>query len=363
MITGAGAVSAAGRGADALWRSVVAPRSHLAPSARADLAPFAGCVFGEISPASAAPELLAASEAIAAAGLGPGDLPEQAGIVYGTCLGAWSAGAADPFSSPARRVAERFGLRGGVSTVSTACSSGAGAIAEACARIRGGFDDLVLAGGGDVLSPFVVSGFAALQALTSSGVRPFDRRRDGLALGEGSGLLVLEDFERARRRGATVLAEILGCGLAADAHHMTSPAPRGEGLARAARAALAEARLQPRDVGFVNAHGTGTPLNDRAEAAAIVAVLGEAAVDVPVNAIKPVVGHTLGAAAALEAIVCVRALRDRVIPPTLGCEEIDPECAGVRITGLEAAALARPTALSLSSGFGGHNVALLFGAS
>jgi 3-oxoacyl-[acyl-carrier-protein] synthase II len=378
VITGAGALSAAGAGVEALWRSVLAPRSHLAPSARADFAPFAGRVFGELPRAGAAADttaaarlasasVRAATEAVAAAGLERGDLLEaHAGIVYGTCLGAWegtgSAGAGDPFPSPARRIAEHFGLRGGVSTVSTACSSGAGAIAEACARVRAGFADLMLAGGGDVLSPFVVSGFAALQALTASCVRPFDRRRDGLALGEGAAILVLEDFERARRRGAPVLAEILGCGLAADAHHMTSPAPLGEGLARAARAALGEARVEARDAGFINAHATGTLLNDRAEAAAIVALLGESAARVPVNAIKPVVGHTLGAAGALEAIVCAQAIRDRVIPPTLGCEEIDPECGGVRVSGPGPAALARATALSLSSGFGGHNVALLVGA-
>ena len=373
VITGTGAVCAAGGDVESLWQSVLAPRAHLSMTRRADLAPFAAFPFGELvldaggSTAAAriaAAVLQAGAEAAADAGLERGDLLQsEAGVVLGTCLGAWDgAGPADAFSYPARRLAERFSLRGSASTVSTACSSGAGAVAEACTRIRSGAADLMFAGGGDVLTPFVVSGFAALQALTTSAVRPFDRRRDGLALGEGAGLLVLEEFERARRRGAPILAEILGWGLAADAHHMTSPAPQGEGLARAAHDALTEAQVAPGQVGFINAHGTGTVLNDRAEAAAIRAVLGEAAARVPVNAIKPVVGHTLGAAGALEAIVCARALREAVVPPTLGCEEPDPECGGLFIAGREPVARRCGTALSLSSGFGGHNVALLFGA-
>jgi 3-oxoacyl-[acyl-carrier-protein] synthase II len=378
VITGAGAVSAAGAGTEALWRSVLAPRSHLAPSAREDLAPFAGFPFGEmpfVEGAGAADRiasaaLRAASEGVTAAGIGRAELVAAGtGVVFGTCLGAWEGDGAgekghvaDPFSFPARRIAERFGLPGGISTVSTACSSGAGAVAEACARVRSGAADLMLAGGGDVLTPFVVSGFAVLQALTSTAVRPFDRRRDGLALGEGAGMLVLEEYQRARRRGAPVLAEILGCGLAADAHHMTSPAPRGEGLARAARAALSEAGIAPADLGFINAHATGTLLNDRAEAAAIRTLLGDAAGQVPVNGIKAVVGHTLGAAGALEAVVCARALREQVVPPTLGFEEADPECGGILLAGREALARRSRAALSLSSGFGGHNVALLLGA-
>jgi 3-oxoacyl-[acyl-carrier-protein] synthase II len=176
-------------------------------------------------------------------------------------------------------------------------------------------------------------------------------------------MLVLEEYQRARRRGAPVLAEIVGCGLAADAHHMTSPAPRGEGLARAARAALSEAGIAPADLGFINAHATGTLLNDRAEAAAIRTLLGDAAGRVPVNGIKAVVGHTLGAAGALEAVVCARALREQVVPPTLGCEEPDPECGGILLSGREALARRSQAALSLSSGFGGHNVALVLGTS
>jgi 3-oxoacyl-[acyl-carrier-protein] synthase II len=367
-ITGVGAVSAAGENAEALWRSILAPRSHLSPSARRDLAPFAVFPVGEmrfVTGATAAERiasaaLSAATEAAAAARLERADFGEAgAGVVFGTCLGAWDA-VADPFSWPARRIAERFGLRGGTSTVSTACSSGAGAVAEACARILGGASDVMLAGGGDVLTPFVVSGFAALQALTATAVRPFDRRRDGLALGEGAGMLVLEELEHARRRGAPIAAEILGWGLAADAHHMTSPDPRGEGLASAARRALQD--RDPGAIGFVNAHGTGTVLNDRAEAIAVRAVLGSGAGKVPTNAIKPVMGHTLGAAGALEAIVCARALQEQIVPPTLGFEEPDADCGGLLISGRLPAERRLSTALSLSSGFGGQNVALMLGA-
>ncbi len=395
VVTGTGAVTAAGIGVEPFWQSALEGRSHLAPAngslaarfgrlsvGRAPLPPEAE---GERAGAAA---ILAAREAIHGAGLEArvrsssvaGDvLPADAGLVLGTCLGGmqpaldWisdvteadSTGAdAPPFppeaglAAPARRVGRACGLLGPILTVSTACSSGAVAIAEACAWIRDGGADLMLAGGAESLTPFVLSGFAILQALTPGLMRPFDRRRDGLALGEGAAIIVLEEREAARRRRAPILAEILGTGTSADAHHMTAPAPDGEGLGRAIEAALAEARLDASSVGFVNAHGTGTVQNDRAEAAALRRLFRRNG-GAPIDAVKPVTGHTLGASGGLETILCLRAIRSGLVPPTIGCEEpetdLDIVRGGPRRGG-------PTTALSLSCGFGGHNVALVVGA-
>jgi 3-oxoacyl-[acyl-carrier-protein] synthase II len=394
VVTGIGAVTAAGVGVEPYWQSALQGRSHLTPAdgtiaarfgplsvGRAPLPPEAQ---GERAGAAA---ILAAREAIQGAGFearvrAPGatdGLPSDAGLVLGTCLGGmqpalgWieaiaaadAAGeAAPPFppeaglAAPARRVASACGLLGPILTVSTACSSGAAAIAEACGWIRDGGADLMLAGGAESLTAFVLSGFAILQTLTPGLMRPFDRRRDGLALGEGAAIVVLEEREAARRRRAPILAEILGAATSADAHHMTAPAPEGEGLGRAIDGALAQARLDASSVGFVNAHGTGTVHNDRAEAAALRRLFRRHG-GVPVDAVKPVTGHTLGASGALEAILCLRAIRSGLVPPTIGCEEpetgLDIVRGGPRRGGMT-------TALSLSCGFGGHNAALVVAA-
>lgn len=399
VVTGFGAVTAAGIGVEPFWRSAVEGRSHLAAANGSIAARFGAMSVGTAPlPAGTTEEragaaaVLAADEALRCAGLDDrAALPPEAGVVLGTCLGgmaptldwidevrAWRASpetggeardgavpAAPPFPSsgglagPTRRVARACGLLGPVVTLSTACSSGAAAIAEACGWIRDGGSSLMLAGGAESLTAFVLSGFAILQAVTRGRMRPFDRRRDGLALGEGAAIVVLEERETARRRGAPVLAEILGAGVSSDAHHMTSPAPGGEGIGRAMVAAFDEARLSAQHVSFVNAHGTGTVLNDRAEASALTRLFRGAA-NVPVNAVKPVTGHTLGAAGALEAILCVRAIGDGLLPPTIGCDEPEPEFDLDLIRG---APRRQPvtTALSLSCGFGGHNVALLLG--
>jgi 3-oxoacyl-[acyl-carrier-protein] synthase II len=389
VVTGAGAVTAAGIGVEPFWQSAVAGRSHLVPAngtiasrfgpmsvGRAPLPPGAE---GERAGACA---MLAAGEAVRGAGLeARRGLPDGAGVVLGTCLGGmepaldWVAAVANAgdasgrpvpafpaeagLAAPARRVAAACGLIGPIVTLSSACSSGAAAIAEACGWIRDGGTDLMLAGGAESLTPFVLSGFAILQALTPGRMRPFDRRRDGLALGEGAAIVVLEERDAAWRRGAPILAEVLGAGTSADAHHMTAPAPEGEGLGRAITAALAEARLDVSSVSFVNAHGTGTVQNDRAEAAALRRLFRSNG-GAPIDAVKPVTGHTLGASGALEAILCVRAIGTGLLPPTIGCEE--PEAGfGLDIVRGEARSAKVRTALSLSCGFGGHNVALLLG--
>ncbi len=263
-------------------------------------------------------------------------------------------------------LAMKHGLQGQCYGTVSACAAGAHAIGQAARMIEVGDADAVVCGGSEAsLNPLAWAAFGAMDALSNTGIsRPFDARRDGFVMGEGAGVLVLEDADRAKARGATVLGELLGYGSTADAHHLTAPEPRGEGAARAITLALADAGLDATQVDYVNAHGTSTPLNDRAETAAIKAALGERAADVPVSSTKSAIGHLLGAAGAVEAVATVLALQDRVAPPTLGYEQPDegldldyvPE--GPRPLSTNGHP---PVALSNSFGFGGHNVVLCIG--
>ena len=239
--------------------------------------------------------------------------------------------------------------------MSSACASGATALGIGADLLRDGHADLVVAGGYDILCRFVMRGFDALRSLTRERVRPFDRRRTGLLLGEAAGLVVLA---RERDVPRTWLGRLLGHGSASDAAHVAAPDPEGRGLESAIRAALAAAELEPADVGFVSAHGTATPLNDRIESAVLRRVLGARAGEVPVNSIKGSLGHTMGAAAALEATMCLLAARDGLIPPTVGHEEADPECDLDHVAGTCRATRPR-FMLSTSLGFGGCNAALV----
>jgi 3-oxoacyl-[acyl-carrier-protein] synthase II len=242
-----------------------------------------------------------------------------------------------------------------VLTVSTACASGATALGVAADLLRAGEADRVVAGGVDILCRFVMRGFDALRSLTRERIRPFDRRRSGLLLGEGAALVLLA------REGATAgprLGRLLGHASASDGSHLTAPAPDGRGLEFAVRAALAEAGVGPADVDFVSAHGTGTPLNDRVETQVLRRVLGARAAAIPMNSIKGGLGHTMGAAATLEAIMCLLASREGVVPPTLGLETRDPECDLDFVAGTPRAARPR-LSLSTSLGFGGCNAALV----
>jgi 3-oxoacyl-[acyl-carrier-protein] synthase II len=263
----------------------------------------------------------------------------------------------------------RHGLRGPTYGVVSACAAGAHAIGDAARLVRAGDADAVVAGGSEAtLTPLARAAFASLEAVSPTGVsRPFDARRDGFIMGEGAGVLVLEEAEAAAARGATVLGEVLGYGATSDAHHLTAPDPQGEGAAAAIDAALADAGLEPADVDYVNAHGTSTPLNDRAETNAIKAALGPRAHEVAVSSTKSAIGHLLGAAGAVEAVATVLALRDRIAPPTLGYEQPD-EGLDLDYVPDGARPLASrnghpPVALSNSFGFGGHNAVLCLGAS
>jgi 3-oxoacyl-(acyl-carrier-protein) synthase len=319
--------------------------------------------------------LHAAEEALVQAGLQAGGLPsERVAVVVGTALGgigdapralAGEGGIAALtgalYDGPTWRLARWIDARGPVLTVSTACASGATSLGLAADLLRAGRVDVALAGGVDILCRFVQRGFSALRGLTRDEVRPFDRRRSGILLGEGAGLVVLERASAARGRGCAPLGFLLGHGSTGDGAHITSPDPEGRGLALAIRLALREAAIGPDEVDFVSAHGTGTLANDRVETLVLRRVLGSRAGRVPVNSIKAHLGHTMGAAATLEAIMCLLAARHGQVPPTLNYEEPDPECDLDYVPG--AAREYRPRiCLSTSLGFGGCNAALVLAA-
>jgi 3-oxoacyl-[acyl-carrier-protein] synthase II len=266
----------------------------------------------------------------------------------------------------AAAVSMKHGLQGQMYGLVSACSGGAHAIGSALRMIQYGDADAVVAGGAEAaLTAFGFACFNSMQALSVTGMsRPFDARRDGFVMGEGAGVMVLEEEGAARERGATILGEVIGYGSTADAYHLTAPQPDGAPAARAIELALADAGVTPDEVAYVNAHGTSTQLNDSAETAALKRALGEArAKQIPVSSTKSSIGHLLGAAGAVEAVATIEALDTRVIPPTLGYEVPDPELDLDYVPGearpLISANGGPPVAISNSFAFGGHNVSLI----
>jgi len=265
----------------------------------------------------------------------------------------------------AGQVAIQFGLRGPNMAVVTACATGANAIGEAAAMIRRGIVDAMVAGGAEAgIVPPAVAGFNVMDAISTrnddpqAASRPFDLNRDGFVLGEGAGAVVLESHAFAKARGASILAELAGYAATNDAFHISAPLEDGAGAAACMRLALAEAQLEPQDIGYINAHGTSTRLNDVSETAAIKSVFGEQAYATPVSSTKSMTGHLLGAAGAVEAIFCMLALRDGMLPPTINQETPDPACDLDYVANRARPAKIR-AALSNSFGFGGHNACLI----
>ena len=267
------------------------------------------------------------------------------------------------------QVSMLVGAKGPNFATVSACSSGADAVGNAFELVRRGTAEIALTGGAEAaICPIGVAGFNACKALSKRNdepgraSRPFDAGRDGFVLGEGAGVLVLESAESAADRGVEPIGEIVGYGSTADAHHITQPAPGGEGGARAMKAALEQAGLQPGDVDYVNAHGTSTPLNDKYETMAMKAVFHERAYEVPISSTKSMTGHLLGAGGSLEAGITVLAIRDGALPPTINLEESDPDC-DLDYTPNSARERAVKVAMSNSFGFGGHNASLVFRSS
>jgi 3-oxoacyl-[acyl-carrier-protein] synthase II len=261
-------------------------------------------------------------------------------------------------------VSMRFNAKGPNYATISACATSAHAIGDAFRTIQYGDADLVITGGSEAtVTPMAIGGFANMKALSErnespeTASRPFDATRDGFVMGEGGGIVILEDLEHAKNRGARIYAEIVGYGATGDAYHLTAPAPEGEGAQRAMRRAMQDARLLPADIDYINAHGTSTPANDLNETKAIKAVFGDLATTVHVSSTKSMTGHMLGAAGAVEFIIGALAVRDCVIPPTINYETPDPE---LDLNYTPNVAVNRPvrSVLSNSFGFGGHNVTL-----
>ncbi len=319
--------------------------------------------------------LHAAAEAWEQAGWEPGF---QLSLVLGTTSGGMSLGEAyyrqaitrpREHRSQPRRVMhyqaqrqaldlqEAFGFHGPITIIANACASGANAIGQAWELVRRGHTDRALAGGYDALCQLVFAGFDSLQALSPTECRPFDAQRDGLALGEGAAVLTLETLASAEQRGAAILGEIVGYGAATDGHHLTQPHPQGHAALAAMNAACASAGLDAAQIDYVNAHGTGTPLNDSAEAAAINTWAGRRAASLPVSSTKASVGHLLGAAGAVEAAVCLMTLAGQWLPPTATLRTPDPACAFPVVQQPTSARV--EYALTNSFGFGGANASLI----
>lgn len=254
-------------------------------------------------------------------------------------------------------LADAFDFSGPVTIIANACASGANAIGHAFDLLRRGHAERVFSGGYDALSHLVFAGFDSLQALSPTQCRPFDAHRDGLALGEGAAMLTLETLDSAKKRGAEILGEITGCGAATDAHHLTQPHPNGDAAFTSMTAACESAKLSPEKIGYINAHGTGTPLNDSAEAAAINRWAGAHAKNIPVSSTKSSIGHLLGGAGAVEAVICLMALREQWLPPTSTLQTPEPLCQFPLVREPRDARL--EFALTNSFGFGGANATLI----
>jgi 3-oxoacyl-[acyl-carrier-protein] synthase II len=265
----------------------------------------------------------------------------------------------------AGNVAIKYGAKGVCTSVVTACATGTNAIGDAMRMLQCGMADVIIAGGTEAsVTQIGLAGFTNLTALSNSNdpkaaSTPFDANRSGFVMGEGAGILVLETLENAQNRGAKIYAEVVGYGTTCDAYHMTAPAPDGEGGARAMKIAMEDAGIKPEEVSYINAHGTSTPLNDKFETMAIKSVLGEQAYKVPISSTKSMTGHALGAAGAMEGIICIKAMKDGFIPPTIGYNTPDPDCDLDYVPNKGRKAELKYT-MSNSLGFGGHNATIIF---
>lgn len=407
VITGIGAISCVGNDAGALWDAVVNGKCGLGKVERFDLSGYRTQIAGEVKnfdPAVyMAPKearrlddfalyaIAAADEAMKMAGL-PLDLrdgsvvaPDRIGVCIGSGIGGMRTlevqcetlidkgpGRISPFLIPmmiadmgSGSVSMRYGAKGPNFTAVSACASATHSLGEAFSAVVRGDADIMISGGAEAsVSRLGIAGFCAMKAMSQRNddplhaSRPFDRDRDGFVMSEGSGIVVMEELENAKKRGADILAEIIGYGATGDAYHITCPAPGGEGAARALRMAMHNAGVNPEDIDYINAHGTSTQLNDFYETQALKTVFGNQLGGLAVSSTKGATGHALGAAGGLETVICTLAIRNGIVPPTINYENPDPGC-DLDYTPNTAREKKIDTAINVNLGFGGHNGVLI----
>jgi 3-oxoacyl-[acyl-carrier-protein] synthase II len=394
VVTGMGIVTCLGTGLEAFWQGLIEGRSGIARLTKFDANGLRNDKAGQVwdwrfDPAdlglSSAPDeatqflLSSTREALGQAGLTGSDFePSRAGVVLATNFGggmSWEEHVARrlaeqpsnhtfpeaAFHTPLAHLARVFGLRGPGMLLSIACASGTAAVGCALDMIRRGRADVVVAGGHDSLTPSCLAGLSILATMTREEIRPFSANRSGTLFGEGAAALVLEDLDHAQARGAEPLAEVLGSWQTNNAYHLTAPDKGARGMTRVLAEAIADAGIEPGEIDYVNAHGTGTPAHDPEETHAIKAVLGDHAHEIPVSSIKAAIAHTMGAAGACEAVATVQTLRTGIVPPTLNYAEPDPECDLDYVPNQAREADVR-CAASMSAGVGGSNACLVFEA-
>ncbi|MFQ5733167.1 MAG: beta-ketoacyl-ACP synthase II [Planctomycetaceae bacterium] len=406
VITGASVVTALGCELNEFWDAICAGKSGIAPIERFDSRDFKVRFAGEITDFDAKDHvdvankelrrldrfcqfaMVSADRAIRDSGI---DLTLGDAFRHGVLIGSGIGGLSEIETNheklfdrgPTRvsafmipklmvnaasgNVSVRFGLKGPNSAIATACASATNAIGDAFKLIQNDVADVMVTGGSEApITPMGLSGFARMQALSKRNddpqraSRPFDRNRDGFVLAEGAGIVLLEEYERAKRRGAPILAEILGYGMSADASHMTAPDPNGRGAAQAMSTALRDAQVDPEEIDYVNAHGTSTPLGDVAETTAIKAVFNSHAKRLAVSSTKSQLGHLLGASGGVEIAVCAKAIQENVAPPTINLDDPDEQC-DLDYVPHDARPMKIDKALKNSFGFGGHNACLVLG--
>ncbi len=402
VVTGSGVVTALGCRVDELWTRVCNAESGVSPIKRFNTERYRSNFGGEISDWStdgyvepkAAKRLdrftqfafVAAVNAVRQSGIDfAKEDPFYCGVIIGSGIGGLSElevqhgrlfqkgpGKVSAFTIPklmanaaSGQISIEYGLCGPNSAVVTACASASNAIGEAFRTIQRGDAEVMITGGSEAaLTPLGMAGFGAMRALSErnddpqAASRPFDLNRDGFILSEGAGVLVIEELEHAKARGANILAELIGFGASADGSHITQPHEDGRGAAMAMSRALADAQLDPADIAYINAHGTSTPLGDKAETAAIKSVFGEAAQTVSISSTKSQLGHLLGASGGVELVICIKVIQDSVIPPTINYETPDPAC-DLNYTPNQPWERDVQIAMSNSFGFGGHNASLI----
>ena len=401
VITGMGAITPIGNNVKTFWKNIKKGKCGIDFIKAFDTSEFKVKIAAEIknfNPADVLDSkelkrmdkftqmgLVAANEAVNDAGLSnESDSRENWGVILGTGIGGFitiekenrkiiekGPGRVSPFFIPmalcniaAANIAIKFGIKGICDTVITACASGTSSIGNAYRVLQQNQADLIIAGGSEAaMTPLALAGFTSMGALCTHNRAeqasiPFDIRRTGFVMGEGAGIMILETLEHAQKRGANIYAEVVGYGATCDAYHITAPEPGGNGGARAMKMAINDSGINKEQISYINAHGTGTPYNDKSETEAIKTVFGEKAYDIPISSTKSMTGHMLGASGAAEAIVCIKAMQESFIPPTIGLLEQDPEC-DLDYVPLQGRNQNLQYTISNSFGFGGQNASIL----